>query len=95
MTRGLAATRRGAVPTRTTEHPPTAPYRSADVIAPVEDRLVFTVELVFTVKETAKLLGVSCSLAYEAVQRGEIPSMQIGRRILVPKAAFGAVDRYT
>ena len=51
-------------------------------VAPVEDRLVFTVE------EAAKLLGISRSFAYEAVQRGDIPSMRIGKRILVPKAAL-------
>jgi excisionase family DNA binding protein len=53
---------------------------SAGAVAPVEDRLVFTVE------EAAQLLGISRSFAYEAVQRGDIPSMRIGRRILVPKA---------
>jgi len=51
-------------------------------VAPVEKRLVFTVEV------AAQLLGISRSFAYEAVQRGEIPSMRIGRRILVPKAAL-------
>jgi excisionase family DNA binding protein len=55
---------------------------SAGAVSPVEDRLVFTVE------EAAQLLGISRSFAYEAVQRGEIPSMRIGRRILVPKAAL-------
>ncbi len=48
----------------------------------MEDRLVYSVE------ETAKLLGISRSSAYEAVHRGEVPSMRIGRRILVPKAAL-------
>jgi excisionase family DNA binding protein len=51
-------------------------------VAPVEDRLVFTVE------EAAQLLGISRSFAYEAVQCGDIPSMRIGKRILVPKAAL-------
>jgi excisionase family DNA binding protein len=51
-------------------------------VSPVEDRLVFTVE------EAAQLLGISRSFAYEAVKQGEIPSMRIGRRILVPKAAL-------
>ena len=55
---------------------------SAGAVSPVEDRLVFTVE------EAAQLLGISRSFAYEAVQRGEIPSKRIGRRILVPKAAL-------
>jgi excisionase family DNA binding protein len=55
---------------------------AAGAVAPVGDRLVFTVE------EAAAVLGISRSFAYEAVQRGEIPSMRIGRRILVPKAAL-------
>jgi excisionase family DNA binding protein len=55
---------------------------AASAVAPVEGRLVFTVE------EAAQLLGISRSFAYEAVQLGEIPSMRIGRRILVPKAAL-------
>jgi len=71
----LAAGRTGAQATSTV---PT----SAGAVSPVEDRLVFTVE------EAAQLLGISRSFAYEAVQRGEIPSMRIGRRILVPKAAL-------
>jgi len=55
---------------------------TAGAVAPVQERLVFTVE------EAASLLGISRSFAYEAVQRGEIPSMRIGHRILVPKAAL-------
>jgi excisionase family DNA binding protein len=51
-------------------------------VAPVEQRLVFTVE------EAAQLLGIRRSFAYEAVRRGDVPSMRIGRRILVPKAAL-------
>lgn len=62
---------------------PTPGSRTASgAVAAVENRLVFTVE------EAAQLLGISRSFAYEAVQRGEIPSMRIGRRILVPKAAL-------
>ena len=48
---------------------------SAGAVSPVEDRLVFTVE------DAAQLLGISQSFAYDAVQRGEIPSMRIGRGI--------------
>jgi excisionase family DNA binding protein len=51
-------------------------------IAPVGDRLTLTVE------EAATLLGISRAFAYEAVGRGEVPSIRIGRRILVPKAAL-------
>lgn len=36
-----------------------------------------------TVPEAAQLLGLSESATYEAVARGEIPAIKIGRRILV------------
>lgn len=39
-----------------------------------------------TVPETAALLGLSRNSAYEAAERGEIPTIRIGRRILVPTA---------
>lgn len=55
---------------------------ASGAIAPVGDRLTLTVE------EAATLLGISRAFAYEAVGRGEIPSIRIGRRILVPKAAL-------
>lgn len=44
--------------------------------------------LTLTVEEAAKILGISRAFAYEAVRRGEVPSIRIGRRILVPKAAL-------
>jgi excisionase family DNA binding protein len=44
--------------------------------------------LVYSVEHTAELLGISRAFAYEAVRRGEIPSIRIGRRILVPRAAL-------
>ena len=44
--------------------------------------------LVFTVQETARLLGLSRTSTYLAVRVGSIPSIKLGRRILVPKAAL-------
>jgi excisionase family DNA binding protein len=41
-----------------------------------------------TVEEAAAILGISRPSAYEAVRRGEIPSVRIGRRLLVPNAAL-------
>jgi excisionase family DNA binding protein len=55
---------------------------ASGAIAPLGERLTLTVE------EAATLLGISRAFAYEAVGRGEIPSIRIGRRILVPKAAL-------
>ena len=39
-----------------------------------------------TIPEAARLLGISRSAAYRAVARGEIPTIRIGRRLLVPTA---------
>jgi excisionase family DNA binding protein len=44
--------------------------------------------LTLTVPQAAALLGLSRNAAYEAVGRGEIPSLRFGRRVLVPRAAF-------
>ena len=34
------------------------------------------------------MLGIGKNLAYEAVERGEIPTVRIGGRILVPLSAL-------
>jgi excisionase family DNA binding protein len=44
--------------------------------------------LTMTVEEAAVVLGISRASAYQAVSRGEIPCIRIGRRILVPKVAL-------
>ena len=44
--------------------------------------------LVFSVPEVAKLLGLSRASTYEAVRIGSIPSITIGRRILILKVAL-------
>lgn len=45
-------------------------------------------KVVLSVPEAARRLGIGRNLAYEAVQRGEIPSIKVGGRILVPLAAL-------
>ena len=42
----------------------------------------------YTVDEAAELLGIGRNGAYEGVKSGEIPSIRIGKRILVPKVAL-------
>ena len=44
--------------------------------------------LTISVSEAAKRLGVGRNQAYAAVRRGEIPSIQIGKRRLVPLVAL-------
>ncbi|HEX3860461.1 MAG TPA: helix-turn-helix domain-containing protein [Stellaceae bacterium] len=41
-----------------------------------------------TVPEAGAQLGISRNAAYEAVARGDIPSLRIGKRLLVPKLAL-------
>ncbi len=43
---------------------------------------------VYTIEEAARLLGIGRSSAYDAARRGEIPTIRIGRRLLVPKIAL-------
>ena len=38
--------------------------------------------------ETGQLLGLSKASTYEAIARGEIPVIRVGRRLLVPTAAL-------
>jgi excisionase family DNA binding protein len=56
--------------------------KTAGVIKMENDKLTLTVE------ETAKCLGIGRNSAYEAVARGEIPVIKVGKRLLVPKAAL-------
>ena len=46
------------------------------------------IRLTFTVVEAATLLGIGRNSAYEAIKAGILPSVQIGRRILIPRAAL-------
>ena len=41
-----------------------------------------------TIDEAAKDLGIGRNQAYAAAKRGEIPTIQIGKRILVLKEPF-------
>lgn len=44
------------------------------------------VQPTLTVADAAQALGIGRNAAYEAVQRGELPSLRLGRRVLVPTA---------
>ena len=44
----------------------------------------------FTVAETAELLGISRWLVQQAVREGALPSLRLGRRILIPRARLQA-----
>ncbi len=44
--------------------------------------------LLISVPEAARLLGIGATLAWELVRLGRIPSIKLGRRVLVPRAGL-------
>lgn len=44
--------------------------------------------LTLSIAEAAKTLGIGRSAAYEAARTGDLPTIRIGKRILVPIAAL-------
>lgn len=44
--------------------------------------------LTYTVEEAARLCGVSRGVAYRAVRDGELPSVRLQRRVLIPRHAL-------
>jgi excisionase family DNA binding protein len=47
--------------------------------------------LTMSVEEASEVLGISRSLAYELVRRGDIPSLRLGRRLVVPVQGLEAL----
>ena len=45
-------------------------------------------EATITVEQTAELLGLGRTAAYEAARRGDFPTRRLGRRIVVPVPAL-------
>ena len=45
-------------------------------------------DLVWTVEDAAKQLGISRNLCYEQIRQGNIPVLRIGGRIVIGKAAL-------
>lgn len=52
------------------------------ITSPSKERQTLTVE------EAAALLGIGRNSAYQAVARGELPAVRLGRRLLIPRAAL-------
>jgi excisionase family DNA binding protein len=40
---------------------------------------------VYRVEEVSEMLGMGLNQTYRAIARGELPSIKIGRRILIPR----------
>ena len=64
-------------------HSTTHDMRARDVTRPAETPHE---PETLTVPEAAALLGIGRDLAYRAAARGDIPTLRIGRRLVVPRA---------
>ena len=53
-----------------------------------ETELKMTDRRTMTVTEAGKTLGIGRAAAYEGARTGELPTIRIGKRILVPIPAF-------
>ena len=45
-------------------------------------------KLVYSIQEAADLLGISRSYVYEMVRNGTIPSLELGKKRVIPKVKF-------
>ena len=50
--------------------------------------MVMITPLTYSIDETAALIGIGRNAAYEAARRGDIPTIRIGKRLLVPKMSL-------
>ncbi len=46
------------------------------------------IPLLLAVPDAARLLGIGTTFAWELVRTGDLPSVKLGRRVLVPRAAL-------
>jgi len=67
---------------------PDRPWRAAEMGATSRTVPDPATEPTIPVKRAAAVLGISIRHAYTAVDRGEIPSIRVGRSIVVPTAKF-------
>lgn len=42
-------------------------------------------KLLYSVKETSNILNISSTKAYELIQQNKLPTIRLGKRILIPK----------
>ena len=78
---------------RAVPHEEVAPSQCSGTshLASTAGRFDAPVRLALSVTEAAELLGISRALAYELVARGELPSVRLGRRVVVPRVALLAM----
>lgn len=67
------------------------PTRIQPVSEEITEQRIDRNRRVWSVDETARILGISRAHAYELIARRELPSLRLGRRIVIPKHALDAL----
>ncbi len=62
-------------------------------VGPLHDPNLENQPILLSVRQAARLLGVGTTFAWDLVRRGQIPSVRLGRRVLVPRAAIERLAR--
>jgi excisionase family DNA binding protein len=73
------------------ETPPSACSASSPRLTVIDNPSDQPERPTLTVEEAARLLGISRWLVQQAVRRGELPVVRIGRRILIPRMRLDAL----
>jgi excisionase family DNA binding protein len=55
------------------------------VPSPIDPKPIDPARVVYSVREVARMLGVGKSTVYDAINRGDVPTVRLGRRTLVPR----------
>jgi excisionase family DNA binding protein len=61
------------------------------ITLPNRRRVTLADRRTYTVEEAAELLGISRSHAYNCVKSGDLPSLRLRRRIVVPAHAIASL----
>lgn len=67
------------------------PYMHDVITLPTRRRDADPGRRTYSVEEAAELLGISRSHAYNCVKSGDLPSLRLRRRIVVPAQAIAAL----
>lgn len=43
---------------------------------------------IYTIQEVCEMLDISRSFAYQMLKEGKIPSVKLGKRVIIPKTKF-------
>lgn len=54
----------------------------------MKEKMAMPERLTMSVSEAAEMLGISRALAYTLVRNEQLPSLRLGRRVVVPRAAL-------